>query len=123
GGRSVARGRGTKKTLSGDIVRSGAVDAATLLGLTRETALATVFVRQADMLRVLSDAVGLQEYLERAAATSAADTTADEALARIAAYKRDRVGLMRAGSRGPIATATRRLKEARDALDKAEEWF
>ncbi len=123
GGRSVARDRSTKKPLAADIVRAGAVDAATLLGLTRETALATVFVRQADMLRVLNDAGALQEYLERAAATSTADTTAEEALARIAAYKKDRVGLLRAGSRGPLAAATRRLKEARDALDKAEERF
>jgi exonuclease SbcC len=123
GGRSVARDRGTKKPLVGEIVRAGAVDAATLLGLTRETALATVFVRQADMLRVLSEAGALQEYLERAAATSTADTTADESLARIAAYKKERVGLLRAGSRGPLAVATRRLKEARGALDKAEERF
>ncbi len=123
GGHSTARDRSTKKPLSGDIVRAGSVDAATLLGLTRETALATVFIRQADMLRVLSDAGALQEYLERAAATGTPDTTAEEALARIAAYKKERVGLLRAGSRGPLATATRRLKEAREALDKAEERF
>lgn len=123
GGRSAARDRSTEKPLAGEIVRAGAVDAATLLGLTRETALATIFVRQADMLRVLSDAGALQEYLERAAATNTADTTAEEALARIAAYKKDRVGLLRAGSRGPLAAATRRLHEAREALDKAEERF
>jgi DNA repair protein SbcC/Rad50 len=123
GARSTARDRRSKRPLSDEIVRAGAVDAATLLGLTRETALATVFVRQADMLRVLSDAGALQEYLERAAATSTADTTADEAIARILAYRKERVGLLRAGSRGPLATAVRRLKEARDALDKAEERF
>lgn len=123
GGRSVARDSSTKKALPENIMRAGAVDAATLLGLTRETALATVFVRQADMLRVLNDAGALQEYLERAAATNTADSTAEEALARIAAYKKESVGLLRAGSRGPLATATRRLKDARDALDKAEERF
>lgn len=122
GGRSVATDR-DKKFLTGDIVRDGAVDAATLLGLTRETALATLFVRQADVLRVLADAAALQEYLERAAATSTADTTADEALGRIGGYKRDRVGLLRVGSRGPLATASKELKEARDALDNAEERF
>jgi exonuclease SbcC len=83
GGRSTARDRGTKKALTGDIVRGGAVDGATLLGLTRETALATVFVRQADMLRVLQDAGGLQQYLEQAAASNTVDSTAQEALARI----------------------------------------
>jgi uncharacterized protein YhaN len=123
GGRSVARDRDTKRSLSGDIVRAGAIDAATLLGLTREAALATVFVRQADMLRVLSEAGALQEYLERAVATSTVDTTAEEALARIAAYRKERVGLLRAGSRGPLAAATWRLKDARAALDTAEERF
>jgi exonuclease SbcC len=123
GGRSTATERATKKPLAGDLIREGCVDAATLLGLTRETAMATLFVRQADVLRVLSDANELQEYLERAAATSAVDTTADEALARITAYKRDQVGLMRTGSRGPLATASRQLKETSTALDKAEERY
>jgi DNA repair protein SbcC/Rad50 len=123
GGQSTARDRATRKPLADSIMRAGTVDAATLLGLTRETALATVFVRQADMLRVLNDAGSLQEYLERAAATGSADSTAEKALSRLAAYKRERVGLLRAGSRGPLALATRRLSEARDALDKAEERF
>jgi exonuclease SbcC len=123
GGTSTARDRATKKALTGDIVRAGAVDASTLLGLSRETAIATVFIRQADILRVLSDAGALQQYLEQAAATSSVDTTAQEALRRIAEYKKERVGLLRAGSRGPIATATQRLQQAREALDLAEERF
>lgn len=122
-GRSVATDRSTKKPLPEDISRGGAVDAATLLGLTRETALATLFIRQADVLRVLNEAGALQEYLERAAATNTTDTTADEALARIAAYKRDRVGLLRVGSRGPLATISGQLTEARRTLDTAEERF
>lgn len=97
GGGTAARDHSTKRPWPDDLVRAGAVDASTLLGLTREAALATLFVRQADMLRVLEHAEGLQEYLERAAATSAVDTTADEALARIKAYKQDRVGCF-----GPI---------------------
>lgn len=123
GGRSIATDRATKKALTRDVVRDGSVDAASLLGLTRETAIATVFVRQADVLRVLTDATSLQEYLERAAATNAVDTTADEALARIAEYKRERVGVLRANARGPLATATRQLNEARAALDEAESRF
>jgi exonuclease SbcC len=123
GGRSFATDRKTKRPLTGDLVQAGAVDAATLLGLTRETALATLFVRQADILRVLTDAGELQEYLERAAATSSANTTAEEALTRIASYKRDRVGLVRGGSRGPLAVASRQLTEAREALDRAEDRF
>jgi recombinational DNA repair ATPase RecF len=122
-GHSLATDRGTKRPFGDDIVRAGAIDAATLVGLTRETALATVFVRQADILRVLNEADGLQEFLERAAASSTVDTTADEALAQIAAYKRDRVGVVRAGARGPLATAGRRLAEARAVLDQAEEQF
>jgi recombinational DNA repair ATPase RecF len=123
GGRSTATDRVTTKPLGNDVVQAGAVDAATLLGLSREAALATLFVRQADILRVVTDAMSLQEYLERAAATSAATTTAEEALARIATYRKERVGLLRAGSRGPLAVATARLAEARKHLDKAEERF
>jgi exonuclease SbcC len=123
GGRSTATDRGTNRPLTGDISQSGGVDGATLLGLTRETAIATLFVRQADMLRVLNQAGALQEYLQRAAATSGFDTTADEALARIAAYRKDQVGLLRVDSRGPIAMATRQLTEAREKLDTAEERF
>lgn len=123
GGRSVATDRATKKTLGGDLVRAGAVDATTLLGLTREIALATVFVRQADLLRVLADAGALQEYLERAAATSTADATADEALSRISTYKKDQVGVVRVGARGPLAAATRQLTEAEHHLDEAEARF
>ena len=120
GGRSTATERHMNKQMTSDVERDGAVDVSTLLGLTRETAVATIFVRQADVLRVLADASSLQEYLERAAATSTIDTTADEALARIAAYKRERVGLLRVGSRGPLATASRNLDEARAVLDEAE---
>lgn len=123
GGRSAATDRSTKRPLPADIVRAGAVDAATLLGLTRETAVSTLFVRQADVLRVLSDAGALQEYLERAAATSTVDTTADEALDRIRAYRRDRVGAVRVGARGPLATAMKRRQNAEKVLDTAEERF
>jgi len=120
GGGSSATDRSTGRPITAQIVRDGSVDGAMLLGLTRETAVATLFVRQADVLRVLTDASELQEYLERAAATSAVDTTADEALAQIAGYRRDHVGLLRSGSRGPLAAASGQLSEARSALDAAE---
>lgn len=122
-GRSVATDSDTKRPLTGDMLRAGSVDGTTLLGLTRETAIATLFVRQADMLRVLNDAGALQEYLERAAATSTADTTAEETLARIAAYRKNHVGVLREGSRGPLASAKRRLQEAQEQLDEAEGRF
>lgn len=122
-GRSVATEKGTKRMLTDDVVRDGSVDATSLLGLTRETALATVFVRQGDILRVTADASSLQEYLERATASSAVDTTADEALARIADYKREQVGVVRANARGPLAVASRSLKEAQRTLDEAEARF
>lgn len=122
-GESTAVDQRTKKPLKDDLVRSGSIDATALLGLTREAALATVFVKQADILRVLADADALQEYLERAAATSSADTTADEALERIAEYRKARVGLMRSGSRGPLAVATKQLELAQNNRDLAEEAF
>src|SRR5262249_17916139 len=120
GGRSAAIDRSTGRPIDEPVMREGSVDATALLGLTRETAVSTIFVRQADVLRLLADAGELQEYLERAAASSALDTTADEALARIAGYKRDHIGLLRSGSRGPLALASRRVTEARTVLDTAE---
>jgi hypothetical protein len=123
GGRSTAIDTATKKPVPDDVTREGSIDATRLLGLSRETAVATLFARQADMLRVLTDAEALQEYLERAAATTSIDTTADEALARIAAYKRDHVGLLRSGSRGPLAVATRTLERARATLDEAHDHY
>lgn len=124
GGRSTAVDPDSRTSFTADLLRDdGALDGAALLGLTRETAVATLFVRQADVLRVLADAGQLQKFLERAAATSSVDTTAEEALARIATYKRDRVGLLHANSRGPLATATLRQKKARRSLEVAEERY
>ncbi|MDQ6838932.1 MAG: AAA family ATPase [Actinomycetota bacterium] len=124
GGRSTAVDPESRTSLTAELLRDdGALDGAALLGLTRETAVATLFVRQADVLRVLADAGQLQKFLERAAATSSVDTTAEEALARIAAYRRDRVGLLHANSRGPLATATLRQKKACRSLEVAEERY
>ena len=123
GSRSVATDRTSNRPLAGSIVNAGAVDATTLLGLTRESALATLFVRQADVLRVLTEAGALQEFVERAAASNAVDTTAEEALEVIALYRREAVGLLRVGARAPLATASAALTNAKVSLDNAEERF
>jgi exonuclease SbcC len=123
GGRSTAIDPSTKKSFTSELLREGAVDATHLLGLTRESALSTLFVQQADVLRVLADAKELQEYLARAAATTVIVTTAPQALERIATYKRDWVGRVVRGATGPLAVATKRLTDARVRVDSAQEGY
>jgi len=59
-----------------DLVGDGAPDGARLLGLDRRAFLATACVRQAELLGVRDSAAHLQQYLQQAVATGAADGTA-----------------------------------------------
>lgn len=97
------------RDISAEIINDGAPDAATWLGLDRTTFVATACIEQGQMLRVRDHADGLQDYLQRAAATAGAASTANTALDRIDAYAREHVGLDRANT-------TRPLRAAKDAL-------
>ena len=57
------------------------------------------------MLRVRNDAEGLQDHLQRAAATAGTAATAAKALERIDDYLRERVGRDQANSTKPLRTA------------------
>jgi exonuclease SbcC len=80
------------------------LDGTRLLGLNRESARATVFTGQADILRVLDDAAELQQFLERAAATEAVDATADGAVSWLEERKTQWVGVGHTGNRPLRAT-------------------
>ncbi len=67
-----------------NLITDESLDGTRLLGLNRDSARATIFTGQADILRVLSDAGELQELLEKAASTEAADATAEGALSWLA---------------------------------------
>lgn len=100
--------------LSAEVMNEGTPDAARWLGLDRSSFMATACVEQAQMLRVRTEADGLQQHLQRAATTAAADATAAAALAHIAAFERDHVGLDRANSTKPL----RRVREAVQDADR-----
>ena len=111
---------GTGADVSGDYVYDGAPDGAGLLGLARDIVPSTLFVRQADIFAVTANAENLQEQLQRAAATSGRDATAEEALRRIEEYRREHVGSAVPHATRPLRRAlcglenrTRELEEAR----------
>ena len=90
------------------------LDGTRLLGLNRQSARATVFTGQADILRVLSDAKELQQFLERAAATETAHATADGAVNSLQERRKQWVGAEHIGNK-PLR-ATRQALEAAQVL-------
>lgn len=105
--------------VSCDIMFEGSPDASRFLGLDRKSFAATAVVRQSQLLSILDDADGLQEHLQRAAATAGTDSTAAAALNALAKFKSDNVGLDRANSTKPLRAATKRLCESQDELRAA----
>jgi len=105
--------------ISAEVMNDGAPDGARWLGLDRSSFAATACVEQAHMLRVLTDADGLQEHLQRAAATAGTDATAAAALDRLEEFKRERVGLDRVNSSKPLRRAMNAEQAAGSALDEA----
>jgi DNA repair protein SbcC/Rad50 len=110
---------GLGRDVSDEVMHDGSPDGARLLGLTRETLLPTICVRQADLLGVLQDSGALQEALQRAAATGGTDDTAEQALARIEKFRKDQVGTERRNSTKPLMEALRRVEEAERAATAA----
>lgn len=86
-----------------DMLTDASLDGTKLLGLNRHSARSTIFTGQADILRVRDDANALQELLEKAASTGAADATADAAVAWLTDQRREWVGVTY--GRKPLATA------------------
>lgn len=107
--------------ISDEIMVEGAPDGAAFLGLTRRALPATLCIRQADLLGVLDDAAELQEAVQRAAATGGADATAEQALERIARFRREAVGTERANATKPLMTAVRDRRAAAAGLHAAQE--
>ena len=105
---------------SGEIIRDGAPDGSAWIGLDRRTFLSAACVGQADMLGILSNAVMLQEHMQRAAATAGADETAARALSLLDSYRRDEVGSSRAPTK-PLLRTKARFDQARSELSKARD--
>jgi DNA repair protein SbcC/Rad50 len=113
-----AKDLGLARDVSSEIMNDGTPDASKWLGLDRSSFVATACVEQGQMLRVRSDAEGLQDHLQRAAATAGSAATAAKALDRIDAYLRERVGRDQANSTKPFRTATLKVQRAQRALEE-----
>ena len=106
---------------SSEIMFDGAPDGARWLGLNRRSFIMTAFIRQAEILALLSSPSELQDTLQRAASTTDRDGTASEALGRLRDFHADFVGTTRARTKPLMVTeeqvrsAESQLQEARDA--------
>lgn len=106
---------------SNEWMSEGACDLSRIVGLDRNSFLATACVRQSDLLGVRDNPALLQDLLQRAATSASADSTASSAIARIDEFLQDHVGLNRSNSSKPLANANRQLEVARQALLQAQE--
>lgn len=103
-----------------ELTTEGGFDGARLLGLNRDSARSTIFVAQADILRVLEEADSLQEFLQRAATSERADTTAEQALEHLGELRRERVGVRHIGNK-PLRAAQQRLEAAQHLTIRARD--
>ena len=110
---------GLGRDVSNEIL-DGTPDASRWLGLDREAFAATVSVSQAQIMAVTDAAGGLQEQMQRAAATRGTDATAAEAIERLADFRRDAVGADSANAKGPLRIARVRLAAAIEHRDLAQ---
>ncbi len=108
----------TGRDVASQIIHRGAPDGATWLGFDRRSFLGTACVRQADTVRVLQAAEGLQEVLQRAADTAGTDATAARANELLEKWHREHVGSGRAFTK-PLAVAKKELDRSHDRLADA----
>jgi len=105
--------------LSNEIINDGTPDATRWLGLDRESFSAVVAVSQAQIMAVVDGASGLQDQMQRAAATRGTDATAAEAIERLKSFRKEAVGAVRVGATGPMWVAMREQETADAALVEA----
>jgi DNA repair exonuclease SbcCD ATPase subunit len=109
----------TGRTVLDEIFADGMPDASRWLGLDRDAFRACVSVRQSDVARVGDGAGALQQYLQRAASTRKAESTAGAALERLRAYKSEHVGLDKRTAVKPLRRARAAVEAAQQALGEA----
>ena len=93
-----------------EILADGMPDASRWLGLDREAFRACASVRQADVARLEGDATALQHYLQQAATTRKAESTAGAALDRLRSFKGEAVGTDRRNAVKPLRRALDRCR-------------
>lgn len=107
--------------VSAQVMNEGAPDGACWLGLDRSSFLATACVEQAQVLRVLDGADGLQRHLQRAASTAGADATAAAALSLIENFQREQVGSNRVNSSKPLRRALDEAQHSKEQWETARQ--
>jgi DNA repair exonuclease SbcCD ATPase subunit len=105
--------------VSAEVMNEGAPDASRWLGLDRSSFVGTACIEQAQMLRVRTEARGLQQHLQRAAATANANSTAAAALAQITSFRSQHVGRDQANSTRPLRRALNAVGSASNRLETA----
>ena len=102
-----------------EIMFDGAPDGAQWLGLNRRSFVMTAFIRQAEILGLLSSPGTLQDALQRAADTADRDGTASEALARLRKFRTDSVGSKQAPTK-PLRVTEDQVRSAESQLQEAQ---
>ena len=110
----------TGRPVLDEIFGEGMPDASRWLGLDRDAFRACASVRQADVARLEGESGALQQYLQQAASTRKAESTAGAALERLRAYKGEAVGLDRKNAVKPLRRAMDRAARAEHALADAQ---
>jgi hypothetical protein len=110
---------GLGRDVSAEIIVEGSPDASRWLGLDRQAFAATVSVDQARILAVVDAAGGLQDDMQRAAATAGRDSTAAEAIARLSEFRKAAVGADTRVAVGPLRQARQVAADAERVLADA----
>jgi DNA repair protein SbcC/Rad50 len=115
--------------ISAEILNENTPDAAKWLGLDRNIFSDVACVRQAEILELVAGDVtrGLQDQIQKAAASTTRDATAAQAIDRLEQYQKEYVGLERANSTKPLQRAKHRLEVAlharQIAVNAHREWL
>jgi hypothetical protein len=110
---------GLGRDVSAEIIVDGSPDASRWLGLDRQAFAATVSVDQARILAVVDAADGLQDDMQRAAATAGRDSTAAEAIARLTEFRKVAVGADTRVAVGPLRQARQAAADGERVLADA----
>jgi exonuclease SbcC len=111
---------GLGRDVSAEIIADGSPDASRWLGLDRQAFAATVSVDQARILSILDSADGLQDDLQRAAASAGRDATAAEAISRVTDFRKAAVGADTRVAVGPLRQARQAVAESTAALAEVQ---
>ncbi|MFZ0681396.1 MAG: AAA family ATPase, partial [Candidatus Cybelea sp.] len=107
--------------LSSDIMSEGTPDGSRFVGLDRRAFARTACIGQTELLDIVRAAGDLQNYLQRAAASTGRDATASAAISAIGNYTSENIGLDRKNSTKPLRAARETFERCSAQLVVAQE--